>query len=450
MAQPDGTPTPDTDQSPDFKASFHVLIVGAGLVGLGTAILLRKAGYKVTVLERDTELRESSHVSNLTPFHNHNQIGAGVQLPANHNKVLQEMGLLETITAQSIIPPSIRLHSYSTGALLTTLPLHPSIPTTYGTPHLVIHRADLRQTLYTHALSLNTTIHLGTKIDPHNSTTSLPTATVTLPSGEALTGDLLIGADGESSTCRASLLNRPSPPRPIGRLSNRIVIPASACPDRSLIDPPDIHTWLGPGCQALCYLMHGALNIVMNRPMHPDEEFFPGPRPVDIEELRQVFEGWDPRIRALLELAEVGGMMKWVSVETEVIGEWVHERGKFVLVGDAAHATLPYLGQGAAIGLESACVLSRLLAHATSPEEVPPLLRLYNDLRRDRVQHVIRASRKMGDIWHMANGPLQEERDRVLREEEPTAGWPNMLADPFFQRKNETELQGKRRKNPSL
>ena len=58
MPSTNGTSTQDADKDPDFKASFHVLIVGAGLVGLGTAILLRKAGYKVTILERDSELRE--------------------------------------------------------------------------------------------------------------------------------------------------------------------------------------------------------------------------------------------------------------------------------------------------------------------------------------------------------------------------------------------------------
>ena len=58
MPSPNGVSTQDANQDVDFKASFHVLIIGAGLVGLGTAILLRKAGYKVTILERDSELRE--------------------------------------------------------------------------------------------------------------------------------------------------------------------------------------------------------------------------------------------------------------------------------------------------------------------------------------------------------------------------------------------------------
>ena len=90
-------------------------------------------------------------------------------------------------------------------------------------------------------------------------------------------------------------------------------------------------------------------------------------------------------------------------------------------------------GQGAAQGMESASILSHLLSCATSAAQVPSLLRLYNVIRRDRTKQVIRASKKMGDIWHMANGPLQEERDRTLLYEQPTAGWPNMLADPYFQ-----------------
>lgn len=83
--------------------------------------------------------------------------------------------------------------------------------------------------------------------------------------------------------------------------------------------------------------------------------------------------------------------------------------------------------------MESASVLAHLLTRATSPSQILSILRLYNASRRDRTTKVIQASKKMGNIWHMANGPLQEERDRVLLNEVPTAGFPSMLNDPFFQ-----------------
>lgn len=253
------------------------------------------------------------------------------------------MGLLSKIIAQSIVPPSIVLHSYSNGRVLTTLPLAPDVQDKYGVPHLVIHRADLRRILAEEAKAQGAIIRLGTKIAPEN--TDFAEAVIRLSDGEVINADLIIGADGEHSMCREALLQRPDPPRPIGRLSNRIVIDAeTALKDpliRELVDPPNIHTWLGPGCQAVCYLMHGAINIVLNRPMGDDEPVFFGPKPVDIEELREFFKGWDPRIQALLEIGK--DFMKWVSLETDILMEWVHPVGKFVLVGDAAHATQPYL-----------------------------------------------------------------------------------------------------------
>ena len=83
--------------------------------------------------------------------------------------------------------------------------------------------------------------------------------------------------------------------------------------------------------------------------------------------------------------------------------------------------------------MESASVLSHLLSRATSAAQIPSLLHLYNTTRLDRTTQVIRESKKMGDIWNMFSGPLQEERDRVLLHEHPGAGFPNMLGDPYFQ-----------------
>ena len=253
------------------------------------------------------------------------------------------MGLLEKVRSQSLTPENIKLHSYKSGKVLTTFHLDPDIQERYGVPYLVIHRADLRRTLADEASARGVEIRLGSKINLE--TTRFAEAKIRLFDGEEVIGDLVIGADGEHSVCREALLQRSDPPKPIGRLSNRIVIDATEALKhpliRDLVDPPDIHTWLGPGSQAICYLMHGAINIVINRPMADDEEIFFGPKPVDLDELRLFFKDWDSRFTALLEIAQ--GFMKWVSLETNVLSDWVHPTGKFVLIGDAAHATQPYL-----------------------------------------------------------------------------------------------------------
>ena len=91
------------------------------------------------------------------------------------------------------------------------------------------------------------------------------------------------------------------------------------------------------------------------------------------------------------------------------------------------------MAQGAAMCFESASALSKLFAKAEQPSQVPDLLSFYISIRQPRTSHVRRASKKMEDIWHMPKGRLQMERDRHLMNEVPTAGYPNMLGDPFFQ-----------------
>ncbi|KAL2037776.1 hypothetical protein N7G274_009501 [Stereocaulon virgatum] len=401
-----------------FKRKFHVVVVGAGLAGLATAILLCKAGYKVTVLEQDAELRE---------------IGAGIQLPTNANKVLIEMGILDKILEQAVQPRAVMLYSYQSGTVLSTLGLDPYVQDTYGVPHLVMHRADLRQILFDEAEAQDVCVHLATKIIPAQ--IDAVNGSIVLMTGEVIMADLIIGADGGSSRCRQLLLQEPQMSRTSARIGNRIVIKSEVMLQdqllRDLVSTPSIHVWMGPECLAVCYLLKGAFNITLTHPPNEDEEIFLGPRPVDVVEMRSRFSKWDPRIRALLEKADA--FQKWMFFEPQEIQTWVHPSGKLTLIGDAAHETLPYLAQGAAMCFESASTLANLLAKAKQPSQILGLLGLYNSARQSRTNHVRRASKRMEDVWHLPNGALQVDRDRRLMNEIPTAGYPNMLADPFFQ-----------------
>lgn len=153
--------------------------------------------------------------------------------------------------------------------------------------------------------------------------------------------------------CRAALLQQPnnhSHMRATGTIVNRIVIDPESIQKNSRLDdllsPPNIHTWLGPKSLAICYLLKGAFNVVLTRPTtsHDNDEVFLGPRPADVVELRSFFSNWDPQIRDLLEVAHE--FQKWMLLELDDALpslSWAHSGGKFVLIGDAAHACLPYL-----------------------------------------------------------------------------------------------------------
>ena len=107
------------------------------------------------------------------------------------------------------------------------------------------------------------------------------------------------------------------------------------------------------------------------------------------------------------------------SVEMD---SWVHPAGKFVLLGDACHATLPYLAQGAAQAVEDGAVLGGLLAHvsAADKDNLRPLLDSFEALRKSRTTAVVQGSTALRNVFHMEDGDGQVGRDSILRADKPT------------------------------
>jgi len=154
----------------------------------------------------------------------------------------------------------------------------------------------------------------------------------------------------------------------------------------------------------------------------------------DVEEMRATFSKWDPKLRKLLSLVNTCLKWKLQNSDPSALATWVHPFGTFCLLGDAAHATLPYLAQGAAISVEDGGVLGGLLAKIRSRNDVPRVLALYEQLRRPRTSAVVLGSTKQRHIFHMHDGPEQEERDRImLNQHPPEPGHPNQWADPVMQ-----------------
>ena len=154
----------------------------------------------------------------------------------------------------------------------------------------------------------------------------------------------------------------------------------------------------------------------------------------DAEEMRATFSNWDPKLKKLLSL--VDSCLKWKlqNSDPSSLPTWVHPHGTFCLLGDAAHATLPYLAQGAAISVEDGGVLGGLLGKIRSKNDIPRVLALYEQLRRPRTSAVVLGSNKQRHIFHLHDGPEQEERDRtMLNQHPPEPGHPNQWADPAMQ-----------------
>ncbi|KAI9880978.1 MAG: hypothetical protein M1830_009472 [Pleopsidium flavum] len=397
--------------------NFHVAIVGAGLGGLAAAIGIAQAGHKVTILEQAPALGE---------------IGAGIQIPPNSSRILKRWDILDRIEFVSVRPSDFILRSYRDGLVLSKQNMVPYADERYGVPYLHIHRADYHKILVGEAERLGVSMQLGstvTRID-------FEKPSLHLKDKPEFHADIILGADGLKSVCREALLGHPDPPHLTGDLAYRIIVKAEDMkkhPDLvDLVEKPAINYWMGPDGHAVCYLLKGGglYNIVLICPDNLPE--LVNTAKADVQEMRDFFEKWDPKLKTLLGLVQETS--KWRLQNSEEMESWSHPSGKFALLGDACHATLPYLAQGAAQAVEDGAVLGALFTKITHKSQLSDLLLIYESLRKPRTTRVVKGSTALRDIFHMHDGARQRERDRQLTQQEPFDGFPNRWADPVFQK----------------
>ncbi|KIX06436.1 uncharacterized protein Z518_04412 [Rhinocladiella mackenziei CBS 650.93] len=402
------------------RPKFHVGIIGAGLGGLAAAIGIARAGHKVTILEQAPELGE---------------VGAGIQIPPNSTRILSRWGLLPALEEVSVRPNNFILRSYRDGKILSTQPLIPHCESVYGYPYLHIHRADYHKILVDQAVRLGVVIQLNsfvTGIDFEQPAVYIKNRS------KPFLADLIIGADGLKSICREALLGRPDPPHLTGDLAYRIVVPADKMKSHpllvNLVSVPNINYWMGPDSHVVSYLLKGGnlYNIVIACPDNLPE--LVNQQKADLDEMHALFTNWDPQLRALLGLCN--DTSKWRLQNSREMNSWSHSSGRFTLLGDACHATLPYLAQGAAQAVEDGAVLGHLFEKIRHPHQLPDLLAIYEAVRKPRTTRVVQGSSHLGrNIFHLHDGPRQMERDRqlVAWQDEPFEGYQNRWRDPVFQ-----------------
>ncbi|KAF3492073.1 salicylate hydroxylase [Arthroderma uncinatum] len=370
---------------------FHVAIVGAGLGGLAAAIGIARAGHKVTVLEQQTDIQERV----------------------------------------SVRPRDFTVRAYRTGKVLCVQNAFPYTFERYGLPYLHIHRADYHSILLREARRLNVDIRLGYTVV--NIDFDAPAAQ--LLDKPDFHADVIIGADGLRSVCREALLGHADPPHLTGDMAYRIVIEADDIrqyPDLvEFVEQPGMTHWIGPGGHAVCYSLRGgeSLNIVLVCPDTLPETL--NLADADLEEMRSFFKNWDPRLRKLLGLVQE--TQKWRLRNSKRMRSWSHPKGNFVLLGDACHATLPYLAQGAAQAIEDGATLGTLFKKIRSNSQLRDLLSVYERSRKERTTKVIQGSTALRDVFHMLDGPGQQKRDIKLLQRNPFEPYPIPWIDPKFQ-----------------
>ncbi|KAL0570033.1 hypothetical protein V5O48_011931 [Marasmius crinis-equi] len=376
--------------------SLHIVIVGGGIGGLAAAYSLTKAGHKVTVLERKTHIRE---------------IGAGIMTTPNGTSLLFKWGLAQKLeeVARSDRTQAIRTFRY-TGQPLSAFPMGEHLEREAGYPTFQLHRADLINILHGIAAPL-ADVRLGCEVTSINA--SMPS--VTLKSGETLSADLIIGADGANSVVRPALGNTQTL-KSTGDLNYRYLIPAKDMrqdPELDLLlEEPALNVWHGPHKRVVGYGIRGKSLFNMSV-FVPDDTSIPPTTTGDLEAMKRVFveEPWDSRMRKLLQLASPDGLLKRRMFHCEPLDRWVHPNGPVTLLGDSCHLFPPHLGQGTSLAFEDAGVLGNLLSRLTNQGQLQSLLHAYEEIRRPRRIATWKDTMVQQRLSRLPDGEEQQARD---------------------------------------
>lgn len=359
-------------------------IAGAGIGGLTLALACREAGF------RDVTVYEQSAAPEA--------LGAGVQLSPNATRVLGALGLRPALEAVCFYPEAVQFRGWRTGYLIAARPLGHFSEARYGAPYFHVHRADLHELLLEAAERAQVRLETGRLCRGAGQDDEGPW--LELEDGPAR-HDVVVGCDGIHSRIRDSLFEA-AEPRFTGHVAWRGMVPADRLPDELI--PPTATVWLGPARHFVhYYVRRGELvnfvGVVESARWTGESWRQPG----DPAELAEDFAGWHPVVTQLIQSA--GEVYRWALYDRDPLAGWT--RGRITLLGDACHPMLPYLAQGAAMAIEDAWVLSRMLERwEDDPAEG---LMEYERYRRPRTARVQLRSRAQGAEFHL------QERWTVLR-----------------------------------
>jgi len=379
-------------------ASRTVFVAGAGIGGLTASLALAARGFRVVILEKAERLEEA---------------GAGLQLSPNASRVLVGLGLQPRLAARAVTPEAIGLMSARSGGEIIRLPLGEAATARAGAPYWVVHRADLQAALQAE-VNDNPDIELRLGCQFEDVVPHAKGLTVVQRSGMTRQQDLalaLVGADGIWSTVRHHLFPQVQP-QFSGMIAWRGMLETAQLPRE--YTSRRVQLWMGPNAHLVAYPIAGArrINIVAvvsgtwNRPGWS--------APGDANEIKNAFAmaRWPSGARMMI--AAVDEWRKWALFTVPEGGEWT--KGAVALLGDAAHAMLPFAAQGAGMAIEDAAVLAKCLGE-TQNDGGPTMaaaMQRYAHGRRSRVSRVQRAARQAGRIYHLT-GPMASARDLVIK-----------------------------------
>ena len=383
------------------EGDLSIAVVGGGIGGLAAALSLLRAGFDAQVFEQAAALGE---------------VGAGIQISPNASRLLHRLGLSEALDRTGVRPVAVHQRRWDDGRTLQRAPVGRAVEAAFGAPYYHFHRADLLDALAS-ALPPER-VHLGhrlTGFTDHGDRVELAFA-----NGARAAADLLVGADGIHSTVRAALFG-PERPRFTGCVAYRGLVPAERLAHLGL--EVVASNWMGPGGHFVHYFVAGGR--LVNFVAINERETWTRESWTDRGEVADAlaaFRGWHPDVRAIIGAADETFL--WALFDRAPLERW--SVGRVTLLGDACHAMLPFMAQGAAQSIEDGAALAACLRQHGATDVAAALAR-YAALRVPRATRLQEMSRANKTRFHLPDGPAQRARDALMATDGdrsiPAIGW---------------------------
>lgn len=383
-------------QTEPIATPTDCLIIGAGIAGLVAALSFERLGYNVRILEKAARLDEA---------------GAGIQLSPNATSILSALGVLEPLLQHATIVQSIDLCDGKSGKTLLALPAGDA---TKDAPFLSVHRADLQKVLLeTLRQKAGIRLHLACQVQSIGNASG--TKIVTFMQNDdvrSFSTPLIIGADGIRSGTRR--LVSAAPPEYSGFTALRATVDLADFPEQvcDVFKRPVVRAFVQAKSHLVAYPISGGqkvnLVLIVKTPLGSAAP-----------------AGTSAKFGGSLQLI-IDGVHEWTSWPLNTVDAtkpWTDGKN-MALIGDAAHAMLPFAAQGAVMAIEDGFVLAQsVLEHAG---DIPKALRDFEIHRRSRVLKVIKRA-KLNRFAYHAWGPVAMARNLVFKLRGPalmdSLGW---------------------------
>ena len=363
-------------------AKRRAIVIGAGIGGLTAGLALSGKGWDVQVLERTAALRPVGYALIMAP-------NAQRALDTIPGGIVEQIHSLATLQGESGIRTARGGWLSRNDAALAE--------ERYGHPAVVLRRAELVEML---AANLPPgSLRLGTPVAGLDA----DTGEVTLETGEVLRGDVLVAADGIHSAARAALF--PGCPGPVfaGLTAWQALVPSAG------IDYQVGTTWSRGGEFGMLPMKDGRLYVFAEAAA--DE---PMPRRTGAEEKAELvrrFGGLRPPVPEVIRRIDEEAVLR-ADIHSMQVPLPAFHRGRAAILGDAAHAMAPNLGQGACQAIEDAVTLAYVLDRSGS---IPEGLADYTAARMPRTSLIVRRSSQVARFATMRNPAGQVLRNGMLR-----------------------------------